>query len=305
MFTVDVTNPAAPTLTATPPASSGPSVSFSFSDFESGLTHLCALDDVEASCVSPKAYSGLAEGTHTFSVKSVDGAGNNSDPTSYTWTVVPGSTNLTVTITRPTVDQLITSTAVSVKWTGATTITNYQVYERLGVSGTSVMVQNANLKSFSRTGVPGTTYCYLVMGFDNAGNSGSSDLTCLAIPADDRDPTMAYLGDVAQTTATGTYRGTLTVLDGAGEEANLTFSGRKIGLLLQKSQASGKAQIWLDGVLNVVVDLYSATTSNLKYTWTVNVPDGEHTVRIVWTGTKRPQATGTAISIDGFAFIAG
>ena len=305
VFTVDLTNPAPPTLTATPPATSGPSVSFSFSDSESGLTHLCTLDSVETSCVSPQAYSGLTEGTHTFSVKSVDGAGNISDPASYTWTVVPGGTSLTVTITKPTVDQLNTSTAVSVKWTGASTITNYQVFERVGVSGTPVMVQSSRLKSFARTGVPGTTYCYVVMGFDNAGNSGSSDLTCLAIPADDRDPAMSYLGDVAQTTAAGTYMGTLTVLDGAGEEAILTFSGRKIGLLLQKNPASGKVQIWLDGVLNVVIDLYSTSTSNLKYTWTVSVPDGVHTVRIVWTGTKRSQSTGTAISIDGFAFIGG
>ena len=304
VFTVDLTNPAPPTLTATPAATSGSSVSFSFSSSETGLTHLCTLDGVQASCVSPQAYSGLAVGSHTFSVRSVDGAGNTSNPTSYTWDVIPGSTTLTVTITRPTVDQLNTSTAVSVNWTGSTAITNYQVYEQLGLSGTSVLVQSSRLKSFARTGVPGTTYCYLVMGFDNAGNSGSSGLSCLAIPADDRSPTVTYSGDVAQTTATGPYMGTLTVLDGAGEQATITFSGRKIGLLLQKNSASGKAEIWLDGVLNVVVDLYSAATSNLKYTWTVSVPDGMHTVRIVWTGTKRTQATGTAISIDGLAFIA-
>src|SRR4029079_10392221 len=49
-----------------------------------------------ASCSSPKSYSSLAEGSHTFYVRATDGAGNtDGSAASYTWTVdtvAPSST---------------------------------------------------------------------------------------------------------------------------------------------------------------------------------------------------------------------
>ncbi len=65
------------------------SASFSFSSSESGSTFQCRLDGAPFSdCFSPKEYTGLSEGEHTFSVRATDPAGNT-DPTpaSRTWTV--------------------------------------------------------------------------------------------------------------------------------------------------------------------------------------------------------------------------
>jgi hypothetical protein len=211
---------------------------------------------------------------------------------------------VTVTINAPVADLLTTSASITVKWTGSSGITNYQVYEQLGFDGTPVLVQSSRVRSFARTGVPGTTYCYSVIGFTNAGDSGTSDLRCLALAADDRVETITYSGNVGQVSAAGPYMGTLTVLDGDGEEATFTFTGRRVGVLFQKNAASGKAQIWLDGVLVSVLELYSRATTNPNFAWTSTVPDGEHTVRIVWTGTKHARSSGTAISVDGFAVIA-
>jgi len=62
---------------------------FSFSSDETGSTFQCSLDDATfESCTSPKEYTGLSEGSHTFSVRATDPAGNT-DPTpdSTTWTV--------------------------------------------------------------------------------------------------------------------------------------------------------------------------------------------------------------------------
>ena len=63
--------------------------SFTFSANESS-TFQCKLDAeiVFASCSSPKSYSDLGEGSHTFEVKAIDQAGNE-DPTpaSFTWTI--------------------------------------------------------------------------------------------------------------------------------------------------------------------------------------------------------------------------
>src|SRR5207253_2889644 len=65
------------------------SASFTFTSSETGSTFQCSLDGATfASCTSPKTYSGLAQGSHTFQVKATDASGNvDPTPDSYTWTV--------------------------------------------------------------------------------------------------------------------------------------------------------------------------------------------------------------------------
>ncbi|MGH9041798.1 MAG: DUF7594 domain-containing protein [Acidimicrobiia bacterium] len=79
------------------PASSGPSgtttstgASFAFSANETGARFECLLDTAAfAACTSPKAYSGLALGDHTFAVRAIDVAGNvDASPATRTWRIV-------------------------------------------------------------------------------------------------------------------------------------------------------------------------------------------------------------------------
>src|SRR5215207_1589668 len=55
---------------------------------ETGSTFQCSLDGAAfASCASPKDYTGLSEGSHTFEVKATDAAGNtDTTPASRSWT---------------------------------------------------------------------------------------------------------------------------------------------------------------------------------------------------------------------------
>jgi hypothetical protein len=117
--------------TATPPETtinSGPSgtvnsrsASFTFSSSETGSTFECRLDGGSfSSCTSPKAYSGLSEGSHTFSVRAKDLAGNvDATPASRTWTV---STSATRSLTS-TADTRISENASTANYGGATSIT--------------------------------------------------------------------------------------------------------------------------------------------------------------------------------------
>ena len=76
-WTIDTAAPTA-SITASPTnPSNNASPSFSFSS-ESGATLACSLDGAAfASCSSPKSYTSVADGSHTFQVKATDAAGNS------------------------------------------------------------------------------------------------------------------------------------------------------------------------------------------------------------------------------------
>jgi outer membrane protein OmpA-like peptidoglycan-associated protein len=88
---VTVANAVPTTTVDTKPnaVTSSTAASFTFSSDENGVTYECKLDSGSwAGCVSPKAYTGLAEGAHTFQVRATDGANQtDASPDGYTWTV--------------------------------------------------------------------------------------------------------------------------------------------------------------------------------------------------------------------------
>jgi len=67
--------------------------SFVFRSTETGSSFQCQLDGAGYSpCNSPKAYSGLLPGPHTFEVRATDQAGNtDATPASHTWTILPNT----------------------------------------------------------------------------------------------------------------------------------------------------------------------------------------------------------------------
>jgi large repetitive protein len=87
--TLDFTGPPPPTITASPPnPSTSGTATFRFTDTEPGVSFDCRLDGgAFSACTSPKSYTILANGAHTFEVRALDVVGNPSTPASYTWTV--------------------------------------------------------------------------------------------------------------------------------------------------------------------------------------------------------------------------
>ena len=101
-WTVDKIAPET-SLTAGPSAPvASTSASFEFTSNEPG-TFTCSLDSgAYAACGSPKNYSSLAQGQHTFHVRATDAAGNvDASPVVRTWTVDTVAPDTVLTATPP------------------------------------------------------------------------------------------------------------------------------------------------------------------------------------------------------------
>jgi outer membrane protein OmpA-like peptidoglycan-associated protein len=88
---VHVTNAAPATTLGTTPASVSNTAasSFAFSSNEGDATFECKLDTGGwATCASPKSYTGVTDGSHTFYVRATDAVlQTDASPDTYTWTV--------------------------------------------------------------------------------------------------------------------------------------------------------------------------------------------------------------------------
>ena len=87
-----------PTVTIVSRSIDGSSASFEFTSSEAGSTFSCALDGSSfEACSSPRAYSRLAPGSHTFAVRATDAAGNTGAAATHTWSIAPPLPDLVVT----------------------------------------------------------------------------------------------------------------------------------------------------------------------------------------------------------------
>jgi len=100
-WTIDTIHPLV-TLTDKPPLlTNQTTASFSFSSNKPGSTFECKLDAGSfGDCASPRLYSGLDDGSHTFSVRSTS-LGNLGPTTEYTWTVDTVAPSTAITSTPP------------------------------------------------------------------------------------------------------------------------------------------------------------------------------------------------------------
>jgi hypothetical protein len=92
----------APTTTITQKPSSSSSTSsptFAFVASENGSSFACRVDNGSfSSCASPKTFSNLSDGPHTFAVRAIDAAGNTGPDLAYGWTIETRSPTAAVTL---------------------------------------------------------------------------------------------------------------------------------------------------------------------------------------------------------------
>lgn len=87
-WTVDTVGPTVTINSGPKDPTTEKTATFKFSANEGSVTYTCQLDSKPpATCTSPKVYSNLARGTHTFSVYGTDEAGNKGATDNWTWTI--------------------------------------------------------------------------------------------------------------------------------------------------------------------------------------------------------------------------
>jgi CSLREA domain-containing protein len=124
------------TPATTPTNSTSITFTFSGTDIDSGVKSFeCDRDGGGfTACTSPKSYTGLTQGAHTFQVRAIDYVGNvDASPASYTWTI--DLTAPTVTMTSLASDPTsISPIAVTVQF--SETVTGFNAGDILPGNGT-------------------------------------------------------------------------------------------------------------------------------------------------------------------------
>jgi hypothetical protein len=256
-WTVDTTPPAAPAITANPPnPSNSTAPSFSFTG-EAGATFQCSLDGgAFSACTSPKAYSGLTAGSHTFQVRQTDSAGLTGPNASYTWTIdltAPAAPVITANPNNPT-----NSTAPSFSFTGEAGASFACQLDGAGFSACTSPKAYSGLASGSHT--------FLVRQTDTAGNTGPNasytwtiDLTAPAAPSITGNPT----NPTSATSASFSFTGE------AGASFECKLDGGAFGACTSPKAYAALA----DGSHTFAVrqtDTAGNTSPNASYAWTVD-----------------------------------
>jgi hypothetical protein len=162
-----------------------------------GVSYLCLLDGDPAneagftSCSSPRTFSGLAEGRHTFYVKAVDKALNrDATPASYSWTVDTTKPTVTTFTVPP------TSNALSVSFskldaTDTQGVTAYLVNEWSSTPTANDPGWSASVPSSYLFKTGGNKYLY-AWARDAAGNVSASNFATVSV--DIAPPTVTTFG---------------------------------------------------------------------------------------------------------------
>ena len=115
---------------------------------------------------------------------------------------------------------------------------------------------------------------------------------------DDRNPEIGYSSGWSTFTSTGYYLGTTTFSTTAGSQAQYSFSGSVINWYGVTGTDHGKADVFIDNVLDSSVDLYSAArTTGLVYSKS-GLANGPHTIKIVVRSDRNANATANYVELD-------
>jgi hypothetical protein len=234
--------------------------SFSFSSNQSDATFECNLDGGSfQSCSSPKEYTGMAEGSHTFEVRATNSAGTaDATPASSTWTVDTTDPDTTIGSTKPA--NPTNSTSASFSFSSSESNSTFECkLDNGGYENCSSTTQYAGLAQGSHT--------FSVKAFDQAGNEDETPAS-YTWRVDTTAPTVGSV--TPSNSATGVSRTTTVTASFSEAMDPTTLTASTFKLTKQGSTTPIAAAVSYDATTNkVTLKPSSPLAANTKYTATV------------------------------------
>ncbi|HEY0237613.1 MAG TPA: fibronectin type III domain-containing protein [Friedmanniella sp.] len=204
--------------------------------------------------------------------------------------------------------------SVQLGWTASpeSDVIGYRVYRGAATGAlTAVTTDPVTSPSYTDDGLqPGSTYRYQVTALDNGGNESpvsaivTTTVVMNAVPAgtyEDDAAALTMKGPWSRTTSTGANTdsgGSFSTLGDTGY-AEMSFATSGIRWLARTNSSSGQADVYIDGVKQTTVDLYSSSTKFAQNVFEVSgLSETGHTIRIVRTGNKSADSQGRNITLD-------
>ncbi|MEA2070530.1 MAG: Ig-like domain-containing protein [Asgard group archaeon] len=183
--------------------SSDVTVTWTGSDAESGINYYETRIDsgswINKGTSTSHTYTGLADGSHTVDVRAWDNAGNsNTDSVGFTIdTTEPDTTPPSITIDSPSEGETITSSDVTVTWTGSDAGSGIDYYETRIDSGS--WINKGTSTSHTYTGLADGSHTVDVRAWDVAGNSATDTVGFTVDTSGGTEPvTHTFTGTVSE-----------------------------------------------------------------------------------------------------------
>ena len=291
------------------------SASFAFSSTEPDSTFECALDGASFSgCTSPKDYTGLSDGSHTFQVRATDSAGNtDATPAERSWTVDTVAPAVEPPAHGFVENSRLGASTVPVKLTWSATdnsgVAGYELQQSTnGGAYNNVSLPSTTATTMTRTLTPGNTYQFRVRAMDQAGNWSSWRWgPGFRVDAyQESDAAISYVDLWSTQTLTGAYGGALKNANGLGtEKATLVFTGSEVAWVATTDGNRGQADVYLDGTKVARVDLYTAfhTPRTVVFSKAGLDPSVTHTLEVRVLGAKNTASKAKRVDVDAFVVL--
>jgi hypothetical protein len=263
-YTTETTKPTLSITSGPAPGSlindSTPTFSFSVTDNYSGSTTVCRVGGgAYKRCASPYTLPKISDGSHTFYVKAIDAAGNESAVVSRSFTV----DTKPPTITAPAQSFLVhtqisqSSLPVRVAWSGTDDRTaqsnlkfdlNKRTYQSGAWSAWSSVLANTSLRATVRYLPLGSQNQFEARSKDQAGNASAFNAGAGLTPTLLQQSAATYTAGgswitQAQSDASG---GSVKTSTKAGASASFAFTGASVGVVMPLRSTLGSVKICLD-----------------------------------------------------------
>lgn len=122
---------------------------------------------------------------------------------------------------------------------------------------------------------------------------------------DETNPSVTYGGTWLNWNDSNLYGGTCKYVDATNDYVQFAFTGTGVKWISSKQNNLGKADVYIDGVLDASgIDCYNSTTLYQQELYTkTGLSNGSHTIKVVVTGQKNTGSSGTNLIADAFKYM--